>query len=143
MMLLWTLAAFMYWTLLVYWLHRLVHVLGWQAHIDHHHQVDASAVGFHWTNMFLFFDSWRSTLDQWFTEVGPVLLVSWLWGTWVLAFAYYVWAAFIQEHVEHDPKFDWYPWLTSGRWHLKHHKYPGCNFGVFHPLWDKLFGTAF
>jgi hypothetical protein len=54
---------------------------------------------------------------------------------------YYVWAALIQEIIEHNPKFDLYPFLTSGKWHLIHHHNTSVNYGLFIPVWDMLFGT--
>lgn len=98
--------------------------------------------GISWKNAFLYFDSWSSTVDQWLTEVIPTLLFCAVTGQWWLAAFYYVWAGFIQEGIEHNPKVDLYPILTSGRWHLVHHKSDSKNFGVFFPIWDWLFGTA-
>jgi sterol desaturase/sphingolipid hydroxylase (fatty acid hydroxylase superfamily) len=54
---------------------------------------------------------------------------------------YYVWAAFIQESIEHDQNFDLYPVLTSGKWHMMHHRDENCNYGVIIPIWDIVFGT--
>lgn len=135
---------FMLWTFLLYAAHRLAHLLPWvrDVHADHHKQIAAGAnLGLHWSNLFLYFDSPRSTLDQWLTEVLPTLLLAGVTGHWWLFGVYYVWAALIQEAIEHNPNFDWHPWLTSGRWHLVHHADNSKNFGVFFPVWDTLFGT--
>ena len=47
----------------------------------------------------------------------------------------------MQERVEHNPKFNLMPFITSGKWHLEHHHDSTKNFGVFFPIWDWLFGT--
>jgi sterol desaturase/sphingolipid hydroxylase (fatty acid hydroxylase superfamily) len=94
----------------------------------------------HWSNLFLFNDNWSSTTDLWLTEVLPTILFSFITGQyWLIAF-YYVWAAFIQEPIEHNPKFD-APFILSGRRHLIHHNTPKKNYGLFFPIWDKTFGT--
>jgi sterol desaturase/sphingolipid hydroxylase (fatty acid hydroxylase superfamily) len=80
-------------------------------------------------------------LDLWITEVIPTVIFSWITGHWWLSVFYYLWAALIQEVVEHNPKFDVFPLLTSGRWHLVHHKDSTRNYGLFLPIWDIMFGT--
>lgn len=133
------------WTLLIYWCHRGMHEtpLLWNVfHRDHHAQVDnATTQGPNWKNLFLFTDSWESTADMWLAEVIPTMLYAWAFDCWWLVLFYYVWAAFFQEWVEHHPTLDWYPFLTSGRWHLIHHRFPNRNFGLFTPLWDIVFET--
>ena len=135
--------VFLLWTLVVYWCHRLVHILPYfkNIHADHHKQVAQNTIqGLNWKNLFLYFDSIKSTLDQWYTEVIPTIILSLFFGWWLFA-VYYIWAAFIQESVEHNPNFDVYPLLTSGKWHLVHHENKNYNYGVFFPIWDMLFGT--
>jgi sterol desaturase/sphingolipid hydroxylase (fatty acid hydroxylase superfamily) len=111
-------------------------------HNDHHKQVTQATIqGLSWKNAFLWFDTLESTLDQWFTEVIPTIIISVVTGHWWLAIAYYVWAAFIQEAIEHNKRINLYPFLTSGKWHLIHHQDPTHNYGVFIPLWDLIFGT--
>lgn len=136
--------VFLLWTFVVYWMHRLAHVLPFmrEHHLDHHAQVtDNTIQGLSWKNVFLWFDSWNSTVDQWITEVIPTIVISAVTGHWWLFFAYYVWAAFIQESIEHNSKINLYPVITSGKWHLIHHDDPTKNYGVFIPLWDIVFGT--
>lgn len=91
--------------------------------------------------MFLFNDTWMSTLDLWITEVIPTLIFSLVTGYWWISVFYYLWAAFVQEIIEHNPKFDVFPLLTSGRWHLIHHHNTSVNYGLFTPVWDIAFGT--
>ena len=43
--------------------------------------------------------------------------------------------------IEHNPNFDIFPFLTSGRWHLVHHYNNKVNFGLFIPIWDIMFGS--
>jgi sterol desaturase/sphingolipid hydroxylase (fatty acid hydroxylase superfamily) len=66
--------------------------------------------------------------------------MSFIFGWWLFV-VYYIWAAFIQEAVEHNSNFSIYPILTSGKWHMVHHYHKNYNYGVFFPIWDILFGT--
>ena len=135
--------VFLLWTFVVYWAHRLVHIIPYfkTIHADHHKQISQETFdGLSWKNLFLYFDSPKSTLDQWYTEVIPTIILSLIFGWWVFA-TYYIWAAFIQESVEHNSKFDFYPFITSGKWHMVHHTYKNNNFGVMFPIWDIIFGT--
>ena len=137
---------FLLWTLLIYWVHRLAHMFDipfvTRMHWDHHKMVTQHTnKGWHWTNAFLFFDSWRSTLDNWFTETIPTIVFCIVFQQWWLLIAYYLYAAFIQEAIEHNPDWNFYPFNTSGQWHLVHHEDSRVNFGVFFPIWDIIFGT--
>lgn len=134
---------FLFWTLLLYLTHRLIHVIPYlrTIHADHHVQVHFEQVGWNWKNLFLFVDTVKSTADQWITEVVPTLIFCWLTGAWWIAIFYYVWAAFVQEIIEHNKNFNLYPFLTSGKWHLVHHSHPKNNYGVFIPVWDIFLGT--
>jgi sterol desaturase/sphingolipid hydroxylase (fatty acid hydroxylase superfamily) len=87
----------------------------------------------------LFNDDWPSTKDLWTTEVIPTLIFSWITGQWWISVFYYIWAAFIQETVEHNANIN-LPILTSGQWHLMHHRFK-CNYGLFTPIWDIVFKT--
>lgn len=134
---------FLAWTLVLYWIHRAAHAIPalQYAHWDHHWYItNHKDMGWHWSNLFLFNDNWISTLDLWLTEVIPTVLFAWFFDAWWLVVFYYVWAAVIQEAVEHNSRINWYP-ITSGQWHLTHHQNPSKNFGVFIPVWDKVFGT--
>jgi sterol desaturase/sphingolipid hydroxylase (fatty acid hydroxylase superfamily) len=138
------LLIFLLWTFVVYWMHRAAHVIPFMRrfHMDHHKQVTNQTInGLSWKNAFLWFDSKESTIDQWLTEVIPTIVISSITGHWWLFVAYYIWAAFIQEAVEHNKKINLYPFITSGKWHLIHHDYPNKNYGVFFPVWDIVFGT--
>lgn len=128
---------------MLYVTHRSAHALPVirRIHADHHVHVHQDKVGWSWKNLILYVDSPKSTADQWITEVIPTLMFCALTGAWWIGAFYYVWAAFIQEAIEHNQSFNWYPYLTSGKWHLIHHSHPTKNYGVFTPLWDKLFGT--
>lgn len=132
---------FLSWTLLLYWIHRLGHVLPVvrDYHLDHHRYVLLNKTQWHWNNLFLFNDTWKSTIDLWITEVIPTLLFSYFTGQYWIAIFYYLWAAFIQESIEHNQNFN-IPLLTSGKWHLIHHR-SSFNYGLFFPIWDLIFGT--
>jgi sterol desaturase/sphingolipid hydroxylase (fatty acid hydroxylase superfamily) len=133
---------FILWTLVLYLIHRLVHITPVlkELHWDHHKYVNLNDTGWRWNNLFLFNDTWKSTIDLWITEVIPSLIFSIVTGHyWVIVF-YYIWAAFLQEELEHNKKINLYP-ITTGRWHLVHHRTPNKNFGLFLPFWDKIFRT--
>jgi sterol desaturase/sphingolipid hydroxylase (fatty acid hydroxylase superfamily) len=132
------------WTLVLYICHRLGHIIPflWNYHQDHHIQIfNKTNKGHHWSNYFLFFDTWKSTIDQWLIEIIPTLILCLIFYDYTLIVIYYFWAVFIQERIEHNSKFDMYPFITSGKWHLVHHVYFNKNFGVFTSIWDILFRT--
>ncbi len=135
------LVYFFTWTLLLYWIHRIAHVIPIlrDIHLDHHRFVLNNNTSWHWSNLFLFNDTWASTLDLWLSEVIPTLLFSLITGQWWISIFYYVWAAFIQETIEHNKNFN-IPILTSGKWHMIHHR-SEKNYGLFTALWDKVFRT--
>lgn len=135
---------FLSWTFVLYWIHRAAHrsPLIKHLHRDHHKYINTHPTSWHWNNLFLFNDTWKSTADLWITEVIPTLLFSYVTGAWWISVFYYLWAALLQETIEHNSNFSIYPWLTSGRWHLVHHRNPKLNFGLFFPVWDILFGTC-
>ena len=136
---------FLCWTGLLYWIHRASHSISYlrSIHADHHAYIAKNNKSkWHINNLLLFNDTWTSTADLWITEVIPTLLYSYITGQWWILIFYYMWAAFIQESIEHRPSINFYPFLTSGQWHLVHHRYPRKNFGLFLPIWDKIFGTA-
>lgn len=135
---------FLMWTFYLYWIHRIGHRISFvnKFHQDHHsYIIKNNGTKWHWNNLFLFNDTWKSTIDLWITEVIPTVIFSAVTGHWWVLIFYYFWAAFIQEVIEHNSKFSMYPFLTSGKCHLVHHKNQRRNFGLFIPLWDKLFGT--
>ena len=74
--------TFLLWTLLLYIIHRVIHVHGrrwfpvsFKAHSDHHKYINTTGgTQWHWNNCFLFNDTWLSTLDLWITEVVPTLM---------------------------------------------------------------------
>jgi lathosterol oxidase len=137
-------ALFFLWTLMLYGTHRLAHIVPGikEIHWDHHKHVTMGEIkGWHWSNFFLWNDSWLSTVDLWILEVIPTLIFCYVFNCWWLFVLYWLWGALIQEAIEHNPKVNLYPWCSSGQWHLHHHHHPNKNFGVFTPLWDKLFGT--
>jgi sterol desaturase/sphingolipid hydroxylase (fatty acid hydroxylase superfamily) len=126
---------------MLYWIHRIGHnfpVIR-TIHMHHHRFILQHNTIWHWSNLFLFNDDWTSTLDLWITEVIPTFLFSLLTGQWWILVFYYVWAAFIQETIEHNKNFN-IPILTSGKWHLIHH-HSKFNYGLFTPLWDIIFRT--
>lgn len=135
---------FFTWTLVVYFIHRAVHVfpaIG-KYHLAHHKYVryHHSKIGWRWTNLLLWNDNWKTTVDLWTTEVIPAILICVWSGSWWFLLAYWLWSAFVQERIDHDSNFHCFP-LASGRWHMEHHKNSRVNFGIIIPLWDIIFET--
>jgi sterol desaturase/sphingolipid hydroxylase (fatty acid hydroxylase superfamily) len=60
-------------------------------------------------------------------------------NAWWIMLLYYIWAAFLQEELEHS-NLNLYP-FTAGQWHMVHHEHPDKNFGLFLPIWDIIFKT--
>lgn len=134
---------FLLWTLVIYVIHRLAHVLPLlkEIHHEHHKYITKNvAPTWHWSNIFLFQDTWCSTVDVWLTEILPTVIFCTITGQWWIAVFFYIWSAVIQETIEHNPNFD-FLFFTSGRWHLIHHKKGVYNYGIFHSGWDRIFGT--
>lgn len=137
---------FCLWTFILYWIHRVAHQLSFlkKYHVDHHQFIlkkfkeNCTPPGWHWNNLLLFNDTWNSTIDLWLTEVFPTILFSLITGQWWVIIFYYLWAAFIQETIEHNPNFDFIMW-SSGKWHLLHHTKGTKNYGLFFPIWDIVF----
>lgn len=130
---------------MVYWIHRITHMNEFlnSFHKRHHENVTSEIVGqsWDWKQIFIWIDDLESTIDQWLMEVIPTIIFCWVFNQWWLLVFYWIWAAFVQERVEHNSKLNLYPFITSGRWHLVHHKEHEKNFGVFFPIWDIVFGT--
>lgn len=135
-------AYFLSWTLMLYVIHRLAHAVPYvrRWHLDHHSYVNKHVTAWHWSNLFLYNDTWISTLDLWITEVIPTIVFSAVTGQWWILIFYYFWAALIQETIEHNKQVN-IPFLTHGQWHLVHHSNVKYNFGLFFPLWDVIFKT--
>lgn len=135
---------FLIWTFILYVFHRLAHRIPflWKYHSDHHVQISYQTnKGHHWSNYFLFFDTWKSTTDQWLIEILPTIVFCVIIQDYTLLFFYYIWAVFIQEKIEHNKNFNFFPILTSGKWHMIHHENDDKNYGVFVFIWDLIFKT--
>lgn len=135
---------FLLWTFIIYWCHRVGHLIPYikNIHFAHHKFISTNPPPvWHWTNIFLFQDNWVSTFDVWITEFIPTIIFCLLTGQWWIVVIFYLWSAFIQESIEHNPSFNKYPLLTSGKWHLIHHTNGNYNYGIFLPIWDIVFKT--
>jgi len=133
---------FLLWTFILYWIHRIGHLVPVirRVHWHHHRFANSNDILWHWSNIFLFNDTWISTLDLWITEIIPTILFCFVTGQWWLCAFYYIWAAFIQERLEHNPGID-IKFFTFGKWHRLHHRVHNKNYGLFFPHWDLLFNT--
>lgn len=143
-MLLQILYYFLLWTFVLYWAHRLGHKISWirKIHMCHHSYISQSkSQGWHWSNIFLYNDTAKSTIDYWITEVLPTILVTLLTQQYWIFAVFYIWAAFFQEATEHNKNFNLSPYLTMGKWHMLHHEIGSHNFGVYTTIWDIVFKT--
>ena len=135
---------FVIWTFVLYWIHRIVHVTPYlkDIHWDHHKTVMRAKYGMGWqlNNLWLYNDTFKSTVDLWITEVIPTIIFSWVTGHWWIFILYYCWAAFWQENLEHNKDVDIFL-MTPGMWHMIHHRHPNLNFGLFFSIWDIIFKT--
>ena len=135
-------AYFFAWTFMLYWIHRLAHV--WKPfkkiHWVHHKAVWNMELKWIWPHIFLWQEDLGSTLDLMFTEGIPTVIFCAITGQWWILVWWYIWSAFIQEHVEHNPKFSALP-LSAGKTHLVHHKDWRYNYSLYFPVWDIVFGT--
>ena len=53
----------------------------------------------------------------------------------------YIWF-YSWHHLLHHIDLQDHPHIKRyARWHLMHHKYIRCNFGITSPVWDRVFGT--
>jgi sterol desaturase/sphingolipid hydroxylase (fatty acid hydroxylase superfamily) len=139
------------WTFMMYWIHRAAHVVPWMQrwHVHHHAHVmqtvlrsDPDVMTWKWNNIFLYNDTWDSTVDFWITDVIPTVLFVLITGQLWFGIAYYLYSALLQERVEHNPRFSYYP-FTPGQWHLDHHSTATQNYGIWFPVWDIVFGTNY
>lgn len=136
--------VFLLWLIVLYWLHRFAHVVPYfkKIHWAHHDYIFKTKGNlWNWKILLLFNDDWPSTIDTWLIEVTPTIVIAWLTNSWWLLVFFYIWAAFIQEFIEHNPKINFYPIITSGKWHLEHHKNHRYNYGLFTSIFDIIFGT--
>ena len=138
---------FFLWTCMLYWIHRIGHKIPFvmHYHLVHHSFINKNLKsgelnGWHWNNLFLFNDNIESTIDLWITEVTPTIVFALVTNQWWILVFYYIWAAFIQEPIEHNPNIN-LPFILSGKRHLIHHKHSNKNYGLFFPIWDIVFRT--
>jgi len=134
---------FLSWTLMLYFIHRLAHKIKFIKVFHNQHHVYVNKIGssgWKLNNIVLYNDNLPSTIDLYITEVIPTFIFSLITNQWWIFIFYYIWAAFLQEELEHKKGLN-FTVLTSGDWHLIHHRNPNKNFGLFLPVWDILFRT--
>lgn len=145
-------AAFLVWTLCIYWLHRLGHFArSWNPlyhiHSAHHNIEYRETVRFHPSQLLFWQGSWKCTADVLITMTLPLVCITVAFPEYgvVLLVVHYVYETFFSESVlDHNPKlcgvytlvFAW------GTYHLEHHARPYRHFGLMITLWDYVFGTA-
>lgn len=136
---------FIGWNLLLGFIHYLAHRIPWlwNTHSIHHQEViDGLYNRPQWTALFLWIDSWDTTKDLWKTEYIPTIIYCFIFNCWWIGILYYIWVATVQEWIEHNPRFNLYPFISSGRYHLIHHKDPTVNFASMVPWADWIMGTS-
>ena len=127
---------------MLYCVHRLCHILPYlkEIHWKHHKYVTNTQPKWMWQNIFLYSDDWNGTLDIIVTEIIPTIIFCYLTNQWWILGVYYIWTAFIQEWVEHNPNV-YLPPFSAGKTHLVHHEDWTKNYSLFFPIWDIVFGT--
>jgi sterol desaturase/sphingolipid hydroxylase (fatty acid hydroxylase superfamily) len=128
---------------MLYFIHRLAHKIKFIKVFHNQHHVYVNKIGssgWKLNNIVLYNDNLPSTIDLYITEVIPTFIFSLITNQWWIFIFYYIWAAFLQEELEHKKGLN-FTVLTSGDWHLIHHRNPNKNFGLFLPVWDILFRT--
>lgn len=133
---------FLLWELILYWMHRISHK--WHPfkkyHWAHHKAVNNLEIKWFWQMIFLYQEDWDSTVDLILTELLPTLVFCLITGQWWIMIFWYLWTAFIQEHIQHNPRISSLP-LMAGKPHLVHHGDARYNYSVFSPTWDIIFRT--
>ncbi len=137
---------FLLWSLIIYWTHRSAHMIPflWQFHHAHHQVAYNGELEFSWWNVIGWFNDWPSTLDQWITEIIPMIVFVLVFpDAWPIAVLYYIDGFILAEGLtDHNPRLE-IPGLSMGRYHLKHHANPNVNFDLYFHFWDQLFGTHY
>lgn len=136
-------AYFFAWTFILYWVHRFAHKVKspvMKTHWEHHKVVLTQEIKWMWPMIFLWQEGWKATLDIIYTEAIPTIIFCAITGQWWILVWWYIWTAFIQEHIEHNPNFNIYP-FSAGKTHLVHHRNSNYNYSLFFPIWDIVFGT--
>lgn len=132
------------WTMMIYWTHRLAHRLPclWRFHSAHHAVEYKGEYEFSWWNLVGWFNDWKSTIDQWLTEIIPTTLFVLVFPqAWPILVIYYVDGFVLAEGLtDHNPRID-IPALSMGKYHLRHHADMSGNYDLYFRLWDKVFGT--
>lgn len=135
---------FLLFSFVVYWTHRIAHNTKflWYFHKAHHSILYAGDYEFSWWNLVGWFNDWQATVDQWVTEIIPLLIMIYIWpGAWPIAVLYYLDGFILAEGItDHNPRIN-IPGLAMGRYHLMHHQNTTVNYDQYFRLWDTIFGT--
>jgi len=134
---------FFLWTLLLYGVHRLVHILPYikKIHNEHHRYVMRNKDWYiKWEDLYLSRGNNKVTVDLWITEVIPTLLFCAVTGHWWIFGLYYGWSAFYEKTTKYNRDVDVFL-VTWGMWTLTHYRRTTLNFGGIFSLWDMIFKT--
>lgn len=117
--------GFVLFTLAEYWIHRTA-LHRWFYHGTHEdHHLRPEEYVFLWYVPFLF-------IGFFLVMPAPVFAGFTLSYCWFIA----------AHHVMHHCDLGKHPLIRRyAEWHLLHHKFMRCNFGITHPFWDMVFGT--
>lgn len=144
---------FMFWTLLIYAIHRLAHLRHkynplYKLHLYHHkiNYLSSENRRFKWYYIFFYFGGIYETLDVLCMLTIPaviVYIVSPTIGLYVLIL-HYLYEVFLSEGtLDHNPRItgkvtNVFAW---GKYHLTHHRYWRYNYSLIITLWDWVFQT--
>jgi len=133
---------FLAWTLILYYVHRISHIVPFlkKIHLHHHNVVNSGQPHWEWQNIFLWSTDFGETKDLWVTEGIPTLIFCIVTGHWWIFIWWWIWTGLIAERIDHNPNFN-VPFLVAGRFHLHHHKNYKVNYSHFFSLWDWVLGT--
>ncbi|WP_025028674.1 sterol desaturase family protein [Caldalkalibacillus mannanilyticus] len=142
-------------TLYSYIIHRLAHIPSkknplYKIHLEHHKNKydDLKPSLPSIPNYFMWFGSWKASLDVWITLTLPFVIVAFIDPVpgIILLVYHYLYEIFLAASVlDHNPRVKGAitRFLAVGQFHMKHHYYIKGNYGFYITLWDYVFGTVY
>ncbi|WP_084627959.1 sterol desaturase family protein [Elstera litoralis] len=149
-------SVFVLWSLCAYGIHRLGHFNHpfnpmFRIHMKHHKvQYGRGNHRYHWpecAHFFLWFGDFKASADVWITLLLPAITLSIIFQetNYFMIIIVYLYEVFLSENLlDHNPEVDtiFDILFAVGVFHLRHHKSPAFNFGLYTNLWDHIFLTA-
>lgn len=132
-----TLIVFFFFDLMMYLLHRMMHVgiFFRLFHGRHHDHVDVNGISFYVMNP-------AEALG--FALLLIALLMVWSMSLYaLLLFVFFNWAYGTMAHSGIPVRNRWLAWCVGdSTFHHRHHSHMRGNYGFFTSAWDRLFGTC-